>query len=141
MLKAIGKIIPAASRSALLIWSNTARHLIPCAVRHYRKKKERFQLSQASFEDVLTRKQGILLLADTPNVTQTGRNRLILPMIQGDDVICLIHIESDNPRESFQTKDIELAQALLSPSIRGPPASPRRRCLDGRNDRNHNSDN
>lgn len=114
LLKAIGRLIPVASRSVLFVWTAASRQLIPCAVRHFRKKRESFLLSQSSFEDVLTRKQGILLLADTPEATQNGRNRLILPMTQGEEIICLIHVESDHPLEIFKSKDIELAQALIS---------------------------
>jgi HD-GYP domain-containing protein (c-di-GMP phosphodiesterase class II) len=130
LLKALGKIIPIASRSALFMWSASSRQLIPCAVRHYRKKRENFQISQSSFEDVLTRKQGILLLADSPHATQNGRNRLILPLIQGDDVICLVHLEADNPQETFQTKEIELAQTLLTRCVPQFEAHLLRRDLD-----------
>lgn len=130
LLKALGKIIPIASRSAFFIWASSSRQLIPCAVRHFKKKRENFQLSQSSFEDVLTRKQGILLLADSPHATQNGRNRLILPLIQGDDVISLIHIEADNPQETFQTKEIELAQTLITRCVPQFEALLLRRDLD-----------
>jgi HD-GYP domain-containing protein (c-di-GMP phosphodiesterase class II) len=114
LLKALGKLIPAATRAALFVWSQSNRQLIPCAVRHFRKKKETFQLSQSCFEDVLTRKQGVILLADSPEATQGGRHRLVLPMIQADEIICLIHLEADNPLHTFKTKEIELAQALIT---------------------------
>jgi HD-GYP domain-containing protein (c-di-GMP phosphodiesterase class II) len=130
LLKALGKIMPIASRSAFFIWSSSSRQLIPCAVRHFKKKRENFQLSQSSFEDVLTRKQGILLLADSPHATQNGRNRLILPLIQGDEVISLIHIEADNPQEIFQTKEIELAQTLITRCVPQFEALLLRRDLD-----------
>ena len=49
-------------------------------------------------------------------MTQSGRNRVILPMIHNDEPICVIHLESDNPKKSFSAKELELVQALISRS-------------------------
>lgn len=114
LLKSIGQLVPTASRSAIFVWAAASRQLIPIATRQYKRKKETFLLSQRSLEDVLTRKQGVLLLADSPQATQSGRNRLILPMIHNGETVAILHIEADNPRQPFTPKEIELAQALVS---------------------------
>ncbi len=113
LLKSIGKLMPSAARAALFLWTAASRQLFPAAVRHFKKKKEGFVLSQRSLEDVLTRKQGVLLMADA-GVTQSGRNRVVLPMIHNGEAICVLHIESDNPRQPFGPKELELVQALVS---------------------------
>jgi HD-GYP domain-containing protein (c-di-GMP phosphodiesterase class II) len=114
LLKSIGKLIPRASRAAVFIWVSATRQLIPLATRHFKRKKESFLLSQRSMEDVLTRRQGVLLQSEAPNVTQSGRNRLILPMSHNDEPICVLHVECDDPRQTFTAKELELAQALLA---------------------------
>lgn len=114
LLKSFARIMPSAARAALFVWAAPTRQLVPIATKHYKKKKEPFLLSQRSLEDVITRKQGVLLQADTPNATQDGRNRAILPMIHNSDPICVIHIEADNPRQPFAEKELELVQALIS---------------------------
>jgi HD-GYP domain-containing protein (c-di-GMP phosphodiesterase class II) len=114
LLKGLGKLMPSASRAAVFVWHSAGRQLIPCATRQYKRKKEQFLLSQRSLEDALTRKQGVLLPADSPQATQSGRTRLVLPMIHNDEPICVLHIESDDPRHPFTAKEIELVQALIS---------------------------
>lgn len=115
LLKSLGQLLPSASRAALFIWVTANRQLVPSAVRSYRRKKSRFLLSQRSFEDVLTRKQGLLLLADSDmKATESGRTRLILPMIHNGEPICVLHIEADNPHGAFPPRELELAQALIS---------------------------
>ena len=114
LLKSIGKLVPSATRAALFVWATSNRQLIPVATRHYKRKKEPFLISQRSLEDVLTRKQGVLLQADSPQATQDGRHRVILPMLHNGEPICILHIESDNPRQPFAPKEMEFAQALIS---------------------------
>lgn len=114
LLKSIARLMPSAARAALFVWAAPNRQLIPIATKHFKKKKEPFLISQRSLEDVVTRKQGVLLQADTPNATQDGRNRVILPMIHNSEPICVVHIEAENPRLPFKAKELELIQALLS---------------------------
>jgi HD-GYP domain-containing protein (c-di-GMP phosphodiesterase class II) len=115
LLKSVGQLMPTACRSALFVWAGASRQLIPCATRHFKRKKASFLLSQRSLEEVLTRKQGVLLLAEqSPHVTQGGRHRLILPMIHGPEVLCIVHVEADNPHETFGPKEVELVQALIN---------------------------
>lgn len=113
LLKHLGQQMKSASRSAFFVWSNSSRQLIPIASRHHIKKQP-FLLSQRAFEDVIARKQGIILPAQAPNVTQNGRNRLILPMIHHDHVLCLLHVESDRTSEPFPPRELEIVQTFLS---------------------------
>ena len=112
VLKSLGQIAPAISRAACFVWSGSNRRLFPCAVRHFDERQEEFLLSQRSFEDVISRKQGVLLQADV-KTTQSGRNRLIIPMIHNDEPLCLFHIEIDDPKRVFSSREVELVQALL----------------------------
>ena len=112
LLKSLGKIVQNSSRAAIFIWSKQARQLLPYATKDFSKSKSGFLLSRSAFEDALSRRQGILL---TPEVktTQQGRNRVILPVCHSADIIALVHIEIDNPREEFAMYELECAQALL----------------------------
>lgn len=112
LLKGIGQLLPQTARAAYFAWQKQSRHLVPKATRHF-KRKGQFHLSQRSFEDVLARKHGILLQGDNPQTTQTDSNRLILPMTHADEVIAVIHMESDSPKNTFPQKDIERVQALI----------------------------
>jgi HD-GYP domain-containing protein (c-di-GMP phosphodiesterase class II) len=114
LLKSVGKILPSADRGALFIWSAPHRKLIPMATRQFSKNSVPFLLSQRSMEDVLARKQGVLLQADNPNSTQSGCSRLILPMIHHDIPICIIHVEMDNRKKTFDSKELDLLQGLLN---------------------------
>ena len=112
LLKSIGKLISNASRAAIFIWSEPNRQLIPYAIKNFRESKGGFLISKTAFEDSLSRRQGILLNADT-RATQAGRNRVILPVLHSDDIIALIHVESDNPKDTFAMQELETVQALL----------------------------
>ncbi|RZA18509.1 MAG: HD domain-containing protein [Proteobacteria bacterium] len=113
LLKSLGKIVTNSSRAAIFIWSNQARQLLPYASKEFNKSdKSGFLLSRSAFEDALSRRQGILL---TPEVkaTQQGRNRVILPVCHAEEIVALVHIEIDSPREEFAMHELECAQALL----------------------------
>jgi HD-GYP domain-containing protein (c-di-GMP phosphodiesterase class II) len=113
LLKSVGTIMPSASRAAFFLWAAPNRQLIPTATRHFRRK-EPFLLSQRSLEDVIARGQGVLLQAQSPGVTQSGRSRLILPMVHNDETICVLHVEGDNPKEPFTPRELEMVQALIA---------------------------
>ncbi len=116
LLKSIAKLMPSAAKSALFMWSSASRHLIPIATRHMRRKKESFVLSQRAFEDVIARKQGIILPADLSQIDlKNGTQRIILPMVHQDDPICILHIETLSGSDSSHLmREIEAAQALIS---------------------------
>lgn len=111
-LKAIQGILSNTSRAAFFIWSESHRQLIPIATQHF-KRKQSFLLSQRALEDVITRKQGIILLANAPHVTHNGRNRLLLPVIANDRPVCVIHVEMDDMTQVFQSAEVALLQALI----------------------------
>lgn len=111
-LKHIGQIMPTAARAALFVWTDSHRQLIPVASKHYRRKQS-FLLSQRAFEDVITRKQGIILHANSPQVTHSGRSRALIPVIQNDVPVCIVHIESDEANDPFPLDQIALIQGLF----------------------------
>lgn len=115
LLKSIGQLMPSISRAALFVWAAANRQLIPYATRQYKKKAQSFLLSQRSLEDVLARKQGVLLIADA-NSGMAARNRIIFPMIHNNETICVIHIEVDNTSQSVTPHELEMVQALISRS-------------------------
>jgi HD-GYP domain-containing protein (c-di-GMP phosphodiesterase class II) len=116
LLKSIGQLMPAVSRAALFVWAAANRQLIPYATRQYKKKPQSFLLSQRSLEDVLTRKQGVLLIADSTNAGMANRNRIIFPMMHNNETICVIHLEIDNTDYSVTPRELEMVQALISRS-------------------------
>ncbi len=113
LLKSIGQLLPSASRAAFFIWVPANRQLIPYATRPFTKEKAPFLLSQRAMEDVLARRQGVLLQAESPQVTYSGRDRVILPMLHHDEPICIIHIEFDQPKKAFSNFELELIQAFI----------------------------
>lgn len=114
LLKSINKVMPHASRAALFTWISATRQLIPIVTRHYKRKKESFALSQRSMEDVITRKQGVILQFEKSEKSSQIRNRLILPMTHNQESICILHIENDDGRFPFTPTEIEIVQALLA---------------------------
>ena len=112
LLKSIGKLIGNASRAGLFIWSNKTRQLLPYANKNYRKKSP-FTLSQRALEDVINRKQGVLILPNT-KATATGKTRAILPMIHNNEILAIIHVELDDVTQIFRTEELEATQALLA---------------------------
>lgn len=113
LLKCIKIIIPAFSRGAFFLHLNTTKQLIPISVKHFNKNKENFLLSKRGFIDVISRKQGLLLQKDNPQVTYPGKSRVIFPMIYDNEVISVLHFEIDDPRVVLDKKYLEIAQAFI----------------------------
>lgn len=97
LLKYLAKMFPAVSRAAMFAWIPQSRQLVPIGARHF-KRKQPFLISQRALEDTLARRHGVWLPAGMPNVTQSGRNRIILPVCHLDVPVAVVHIEVDNPR-------------------------------------------
>ena len=116
LLKSIGQLMPSISRAAVFVWAAANRQLIPYASRQFKKKQKSFLLSQRSLEDVVARKQGVLLISDAGNAGSANRNRIIFPMIHNNETICVIHIEIDNVEYANTPKELEMVQALISRS-------------------------
>ena len=77
------------------------------------KRKSPFTLSQRALEDVINRKQGVLILPNT-KATATGKTRAILPMIHNNEILAIIHVELDDVTQIFRTEELEATQALLA---------------------------
>ena len=115
LLKSIGKIFPHSSRAAIFIWVPSRRILYPTAIRHFKRKRQTFLISQQGLEDVLQRKQGALLIGESSqDAKYTCQHRLIVPMVYNGDVNCLVHVEIDDPKYQFNSMEIEKIQAFLS---------------------------
>ena len=89
LLKSIGKIV--VLELGYLYGVEKSRQLLPYANKNY-KSKSPFTLSQRALEDVINRKQGVLILPNT-KATATGKTRAVLPMIHNSQILALIHIE------------------------------------------------
>jgi HD-GYP domain-containing protein (c-di-GMP phosphodiesterase class II) len=114
ILKSIGQIAPSTSRAALFIWVEANRQLLPIAARQFSKKSKPFILSQRSLEDALARQQGILLQSDSVQTAKDSpTNRIVLPMVQNGQTICVLHLESDSLQPVFPVKELDLLQALI----------------------------
>ena len=113
LLKSLGKIASETARAAFFIWHKQTRRLTPKATRHFSKKKLPFHISRRTFEDVIVRKQGVILQNNANTTTESGKTRLILPILQANEVIAIVHLETDHPLAKFNQLDIEKIQALL----------------------------
>jgi HD-GYP domain-containing protein (c-di-GMP phosphodiesterase class II)/pSer/pThr/pTyr-binding forkhead associated (FHA) protein len=111
-LKALHTLMKQTSRSAIFLWSPTTRRLLPVATR-FAGKRRPFALSKRAFEDVVARKQGVLISPNTAGVTQSFRHRLILPILAHQDVICLVHAEGDSIHLPFEAEDIDTFRLFL----------------------------
>jgi HD-GYP domain-containing protein (c-di-GMP phosphodiesterase class II) len=132
LLKSIGKIFSHSSRAAIFVWIPSRRMLYPIAIRHFKRKRQSFLISQHGLEDVLHRKQGALLIGDhRAESHELSRSRLILPITYNGDVNCLVHIEIDDPKFQIVNGEIEKIQALLSRCAPTIEALLLRREIDG----------
>jgi HD-GYP domain-containing protein (c-di-GMP phosphodiesterase class II) len=114
LLKSIGQIAPSTSRAALFIWVEANRQLLPIAARQFSKHPKPFILSQRSLEDALARQQGIILQSDSVRVTkETLTHRIVLPMVQNGQTICVLHLESDTLQRIFPVRELDFIQALI----------------------------
>lgn len=113
LLKCISQVLPNASRAAFFSWVDVSHQLVPTAVKHFGKKNS-FIISQRALEDVITRKQGIILQAEAPQVTQSGRTRAVLPMLHNERVVGVVHIEFDNPELPVAPADLEVMQTFIA---------------------------
>jgi HD-GYP domain-containing protein (c-di-GMP phosphodiesterase class II) len=112
-LKSVMKVMPFASRCAIFVWSESTVRLIPMAARH-RQKRQKFLLSQRAFEDVLARRQAIILPAKSAKVTQSGKARIVIPMQHDHKLIAMLHIEVDDMTVQLPNKELEIAIMLVN---------------------------
>lgn len=115
LLKSINQLSAGVSRGAIFTWNEQKRQLFPISSSKFENTQESFLLSQRSIHDCISRKKGVILTPDTPNVTQsTSRTRIIMPMIQHSEVLCVVHLESDSNLFQFTEYDIKMIQSLLN---------------------------
>jgi len=112
LLKSIPTFLKKASRAAFLLWSQSTRQLIPISTKHFGKKSS-FLLSQRALEDVLSRKQGVILRASTNGKSGEERERLIMPMIHNGDMVAVLHIEQDHAEGPIAQDSIDHLHVLL----------------------------
>jgi len=113
LLKYVGQILPQSSRACFFLYKKSSKELRPLAEKQF-KQNQSFLLSKRSFEDVLSRSQGVLLQAKQNQATHSHRSRLILPMIHNGETLGVLHIEDDDPRSIFQDNAIYTLQALMN---------------------------
>jgi HD-GYP domain-containing protein (c-di-GMP phosphodiesterase class II) len=117
LLKYIGQLSTSTARAALFIWVPHNRQLVPIAARHFRGDRTPFLLSQRSLEDALSRKQGILLQGSNADLRGgSNRSRIVLPIVNYGETICLIHLEGFDGVKEFPVKELELIQTLANRS-------------------------
>jgi HD-GYP domain-containing protein (c-di-GMP phosphodiesterase class II) len=94
ILKTLHGFLPMVQRSAVFLWSSNSRRLIPLASR-FSGKKRPFSFTKRGFEDVVSRKGGVIIASQASGVTQSLQRRLILPVMSNQDIIAVIHAEID----------------------------------------------
>lgn len=112
LVKYVGLLAPTAARAAIFVWVVPNRQLVPLCSIHFRNKAP-FFISQRALEDVISRKQSLLLNAESLSTTNPGPQRLVIPMIHNNNPICVLHIENEKPGESFHQHELELIHALV----------------------------
>ena len=112
LLKGTHAMLPNTSRSALFLWSNPTRRLLPIATRS-NKKKSSFLFSQRAMEDVVSRKHGILMNPNSPDATQSSRHRMVLPIMAHEELVAILHVEADEIQRAFVPHEIECLQLFL----------------------------
>jgi HD-GYP domain-containing protein (c-di-GMP phosphodiesterase class II) len=91
LLKYTFQLMPSLERGVAFVWSKPLRQLIPVASRLKNPKaKIPFLFCQESLQEVISRAQGVIL-EDKQN---TGKHRVMLPMIRHKDMILILHLEA-----------------------------------------------
>lgn len=109
LLKSISQIFPNLARGAFFVWSPNEKILTPKAFKQFQQKRP-FSISRADTETVLSNKQGTLR---TSNPQLMSPATLLLPIVQNDSILALLHLESDSP-EGFPPESIAVIQLLLA---------------------------
>lgn len=114
LLKIIGQHVPNLARAAVLITFTQQRKLVPVAIRHYHNDKNSFVISHRAMQDVINRKQPLILHGSDPGVTQAGPARALIPIISNGNVIAIIHLESNSGPHAFPLEELAFCQAVIS---------------------------
>lgn len=115
VLKFIHQLLPSVDRATFLMWPNNSQYLTPFAVTHFTRERA-IRINKAALEEVINRKQGILIAADPHSHVDL---RALLPVIHNNHMLGIIHLESTNPN-GFPAPIIDQVNAFLArcaPSI------------------------
>lgn len=119
IIKYVGKIAPSAARAAIFVWVAANRQLVPAAASHFGPKAQ-FLISQRALEDVIARRQSLILNHDSAQTTNPGPQRLVVPIIHNGNPICVLHVECQPGIAGFAQDELEMIHALVhrcSPSL------------------------
>ncbi|MCX6124913.1 MAG: FHA domain-containing protein [Proteobacteria bacterium] len=119
VLKCLHTLFKNSHRSAIFLWSTPMRKLIPIATR-FNGKRRAFALSKRAFEDVVSRKQGVVIGPESSGITQSNRHRFVIPIVSGGNIICLVHAECDAIAQPFSNDALEAFQSFsvkIAPSL------------------------
>lgn len=113
LIKGLQQLVPVISRCAVFVWSHPNQQLIPTATRQFENSDMPFKINQKALSDSLGRKQGMLIKDECKDANQF-KHRIILPMLNQHEALCMLHIEADKPMKNFPTKHLEAIQTLLT---------------------------
>lgn len=114
LLKSLHKLLPKTERAVVFTWLENTHQLIPSCIKHFQKTKNPFTISHRALEDVIARKQGIILEADSGSATHNGQTRLVLPMVHHDRVLALVHMELKSSSSVLSIQETQPAQSLIN---------------------------
>ena len=115
ILKSVHHFLKNTSRSAVFLWSQQSRRLIPISTRFVGKRKP-FALSKRAFEDAVSRKQGIIIDPQSTDVTQSHRHRVVLPVVSNKEVISIVYAECDSVAQPFNNDGVDALRLFLTRS-------------------------
>jgi HD-GYP domain-containing protein (c-di-GMP phosphodiesterase class II)/pSer/pThr/pTyr-binding forkhead associated (FHA) protein len=113
LLKSLGKLMPGASRGIFFIWSSQSKQLIPLAHRTYTAEKP-FLLNKKCLDDAVRRHQAIWL--GSALAKKSGRATAILPMMHNQELIGIVHLESDKTEQESLKNNLDIGQTLVARS-------------------------
>ena len=113
LIKGIYQLAPDVSRCAVFIWSPENHQLIPTASKHFEKIHRPFRINTKALSDALGVRQGMQIKDETIPGAPSGY-RIILPMVNINEVLCLVHLEFDKPAKKIPTRILENVQTLLT---------------------------
>jgi len=110
-LKGLHAMNPEISRSAIFLWQQSSRRLIPIATRH-QESKNKFLINKRALESVISRRQGIALRSQI-SAPQISRSILLLPITRLSDLLGVVHLEFDRSEYTIDNDQIEPLHFLL----------------------------
>ena len=114
LIKIVGKNISNLSRAVIFITFTQHRKLVPVSLKRFDNQNSDFTISHRALQDVINRKQPLLLSQANTQLTQLGPARALLPIISDDKVIAVIHLESEAGPNAFPTNELAFCQAIIS---------------------------